>query len=46
MIWCLMLADRLLTTPPGAALRQAGIVVTVLSVMGLFAVGILLALQP
>jgi hypothetical protein len=45
MIWCLMLADRLLTTPPGAGRHQAGIVATILSVLGLFAVGILFALR-
>jgi len=45
MIWCLLLADRLLTVPPGDVRQQAGIAVTLLGMLGLFAAGILLALR-
>jgi hypothetical protein len=45
MIWCLLLADRLLTVPPGDVRQQAGIAVTLVGVLGLFAAGIVLAMR-
>jgi hypothetical protein len=45
MIWCLLLADRLLTLPPGHKREQAGIAVAVIGVLGLFAAGIVLAVR-
>jgi Ca2+/Na+ antiporter len=45
MIWCLLLADRLLTVVPGDVRQQAGIAVTLLGALGLFTAGILLAIR-
>jgi hypothetical protein len=45
MIWCLLLADRLLTVVPGDVRQQAGIAVTLLGMLGLFAAGVLLAIR-
>ncbi len=45
MIWCLLLADRLLTVPPGDMRQQAGIVATLVGMLGLFAAGIVLAIR-
>ena len=45
MIWCLLLADRLLTVPPGDLRQQAGIAAALVGVLGLFAAGILLAIR-
>jgi uncharacterized membrane protein len=46
MISGLLLADRLLTVTPGDVRRQAGIAVSLVGMLGLFAAGILLALRP
>jgi predicted secreted protein len=43
MIWCLLLADRLLTVKAGDVRQQAGIAVTVVGMLGLLAAGIVLA---
>ena len=45
MIWCLLLADRLLTVAPGDVRQQAGIAVTLVGMLGLFVAGIVLALR-
>jgi hypothetical protein len=45
MVWGLLLADRLLTVPPGDVRQQAGIAVALAAMLGLFAAGILLALR-
>ncbi len=45
MIWCLLLADRLLTIAPGDVRQQTGIAVALVGVLGLFAAGILLAIR-
>jgi hypothetical protein len=45
MIWCLLLADRLLTVAPGDVRQQAGIAVTLVGMLGLFAAGIVLAIR-
>jgi hypothetical protein len=45
MLWSLLLADRLLTVPPGDVRQQAGIAVTLVGMLGLFAAGILLAIR-
>jgi hypothetical protein len=42
MLAGLLLADRLLTVAPGARGRQAGIVMTLVGILGLFAAGIVL----
>ena len=45
MIWCLLLADRLLTIPADRVREQAGIAVSVVGMLGLFAAGIMLAIR-
>ena len=45
MIWSLLLADRLLTVLPGNRRQVAGIAVGVMGMLGLLAVGIVLAIR-
>ena len=45
MIWGLLLADRLLTVPPGDVREQAGIAVTLVGMLGLLTAGIVLAIR-
>jgi hypothetical protein len=46
MIWGLLTADRLLTVPPGRMREEAGIAVTLIGMLGVFAAGIVLAVRP
>ncbi len=46
MVSGLLLADRLLTVTPGDVRRQAGIAVSLVGMLGVFAAAILLALRP
>lgn len=46
MIWSLLLADRLLTVPPGDVRLQTRIAVILAAMLGLFAAGIVLAVRP